>query len=92
VLCVAVEGDVDMASADALDDALAAALGVTGITRVTVDLQRTTFLDSVGVRSLLASRQKASERGITLRVMNPPAIVRRVLELTGVYEYLTDDT
>ena len=50
VLCVAVVGDIDIASADSLSEALGAALGVGGITRVMVDMQRTTFLDSAGVR------------------------------------------
>ena len=80
-----------MASVDELDEALGAALGAAGITRVTVDMQGTTFLDSAGVRTLLASRQKASELGIAFRIMNPARIVRRVLELTGVYDFLTDD-
>ena len=91
VLCVAVVGDIDMASADSLDEALGAALGVGGITRVMVDMQRTTFLDSAGVRTLVASRQNASDLGIVFRIMNSPRIVRRVLELSGVYEFLTDD-
>jgi anti-sigma B factor antagonist len=91
VLCVAVVGDIDIASADSLDEALGAALGAGGITRVMVDMQRTTFLDSAGIRTLLASRQKADELDIVFRIMNSPPIVRRVLELTGVYELLTDD-
>ena len=64
-----------MASADSLDEALGAALGVAGITRLTVDMRRATFLDSAGVRTLLASRQKASELGIAFRIMNPARIV-----------------
>ena len=92
VLCVAVVGDVDLASAGSLDEALSAALGVVGITRVMVDLQRTTFLDSTGIRVLVSSHEKASELGVEFRIMNPVPIVRKVLELTGVYEFLVGET
>ena len=91
VLCLAVVGDIDMDSADVLDEAIERAIAIHGIARVVLDLQRTTFLDSAGVRSLILARQAASENGIAFRIMNAPPIARRVLELTGVFELLAQD-
>ena len=92
VLRLAVVGEIDMASADAFDEAIDKALDVDGITQMLVDMDRTTFLDSTGVRSLLRGHAQAHERGITFRIMNPTRVVRRVLELTGIFELLTSDT
>jgi anti-anti-sigma factor len=91
VLCLSLAGEIDMASADVLDEAIERAFAIDGIARVVLDLQRTTFLDSSGVRSLLLANQAASESGIAFRIMNPPPIARRVLELTGVFELLARD-
>jgi anti-anti-sigma factor len=91
VLCLSVAGDIEMASTDVLDEAIARALAIHGIARVVLDMQRTTFLDSTGVRSLLLANQAASQSGIAFRIMNTPPIARRVLELTGVFELLTQD-
>jgi anti-anti-sigma factor len=91
VLCLAVAGEIDMASTDLLDAAIRRAFAIDGIARVVLDMQRTTFLDSSGVRSLLLADQAATESGIAFRIMNPPPIARRVLELTGVFELLAQD-
>jgi anti-anti-sigma factor len=92
VLSLAVVGEMDMASAVAFDVAIDNALDVDGVARVLIDLDRTTFLDSTGVRSLLRGHVQAHERGISFRIMNPTRVVRRVLELTGVFDLLTGDT
>jgi anti-anti-sigma factor len=91
VLSLAVVGEIDMASAVAFDAAIDNALDVDGVTRVLIDLDRTTFLDSTGVRSLLRGHGLAHERGISFRILNPTRVVRRVLELTGVFDLLTCD-
>jgi anti-anti-sigma factor len=91
VLCLAVGGDVDLESADALDEAINRAIGIEGVARVIVDMAGTTFLDSAGIHVLLNGHDRAHARGTTLRIANPPGIVRRVLQLTGVFEVLTAD-
>jgi anti-sigma B factor antagonist len=88
VVCLAVAGEIDMDSAEAVDEAIRAALGVAGIEQVLIDMDRTTFLDSVGIRTLLEGHELASEQGVTFRVVNPHDIVRRVLDLTGVLRLL----
>jgi anti-sigma B factor antagonist len=51
-----------------------------------------TFLDSSGIRTLLNGHTGAGERGVAFRVVNPRDIVRRVLDITGVLDMLTDGT
>lgn len=90
-LCLAVDGEIDMASAGGLETALRAVIreARTAGLAVVVDLDRVTFLDSTGLRVLVVSSQLARAAGIALRVVNPRGNVRRVLQLTGVLEVLT---
>ena len=91
LFCLTVTGEIDMANADELDEAIDEALHVDGVTRVFVEMERTTFLDSAGIRTLLFSHHNAAKRGITFCVVKPSPIVRRVLQLTGVIPGLGSD-
>lgn len=87
---LSVSGEVDMATAGQLSTALADALGEPRMTRLVVDLDQVTFLDSTGVAALLAARRQADGSGIGFVVANCRDMVRRVLEITGVYKALTN--
>jgi anti-anti-sigma factor len=54
-----------------------------------VDLADVTFLDSVGIVALVTAHKKAAAAGQTLTVVNPRGVVRRVLDLTGVFPMLS---
>jgi anti-anti-sigma factor len=56
--------------------------------RLEVDLSRVTFLDAVGLRTLLLARR----RNPGLRVVHPSHAVQRILDITGTTAYLVDDT
>ena len=76
-------GDVDLATADTLADALDRA--VTGTTGpVELDLSGVGFLDARGVVVLLRAGTVAGTTGGVLRLLSPRPSVRRVLELTRV--------
>jgi anti-sigma B factor antagonist len=77
---IRVDGDVDLASAPALEDALEKA----GEDPVRVDLSGVTFMDSSGLRVLLAASKRAKERGHHLTLASPAGPVRRLLEITGL--------
>jgi anti-sigma B factor antagonist len=74
---VHVEGELDMASADAFENAVSP---VTSAPHVVLDLSGCTFLDSTGMRLIAATVQQAPRVSI---VATDPG-VRRVLEITAV--------
>ncbi len=77
-------GELDMATADNLDAAVAAALARPGVREIVVDLAGVGFLDSSGVRVLVRGATRARQRGVTLRVTDPQPVVARVLRITAV--------
>jgi anti-anti-sigma factor len=84
---LAVEGELDLSSVSALEEAVADALGGAedgGV--VELDLGGVTFMDSTGLRGLLTARQRAEAAGRRLRVVAATPAVRRVLELTHTAE------
>jgi anti-sigma B factor antagonist len=81
-----VRGEVDMATAPQLRDALLA-LVTAGATRITLDCRGLDFLDSSGIGVLIAVNKQLGDGG-TLTLESPPAHVRKVLELTGVSEHI----
>jgi len=91
VICLEVSGEVDMASGEALNNAIREALTAPGVKRVEVDLSKVTFLDSTGVNTLVQGHQRAYGKNITRRVVKPSQMALRVLELTGVREFLSGD-
>ncbi len=85
-----VAGEIDMATSDALLDALREAVGTEHAKEVAVDLAGVTFIDSSGIRALVVAQEEATARGVPIYVTNPHAHVRRVLELTGLLAVLTE--
>ena len=84
---VVVRGEVDMATAPQLRDALTALVDA-GARRISVDCRGLEFLDSSGIGVLIAVRRRIGDDG-DLVLEAPPAHVRKVLELTGVTEHVT---
>ncbi len=86
VSIISVAGELDVATAPALQTALEGAWA-DGARHVLVDLTNTGFLESTGLRTLLIASQKASGAA-SLSIVCPNAGLRRVFELTGVDELL----
>lgn len=84
---VAAVGQVDLATAPQLAEALAAAHGH-GVRQIVVDLAGVDFLDSVGVRVLVEAAREAAQRQVSMSVRGAQGWVARVLEITGVDGYL----
>jgi anti-anti-sigma factor len=80
---VSVIGEVDMASAPQLVDALADAHG-----RVVVDLAGVTFLDSTGISALVNARNRLREEGDELSLRDPRDNVRAVLKVVGLSAWI----
>ena len=83
-----VRGEVDMATAGALqgalEDALAASVGA-----FVLDLTDTEFLDSSGVAVLLRTRALLGRTDRALVIVCPDGPVRRILEACGLADVFT---
>lgn len=86
-----VEGDVDLASADAMRAALGDALEKSST--VVVDLGDVGFIDSTGLSALVWGHGQAREAGGSLRLRRPTPMLRRLLEITALETVLvTEDS
>jgi anti-sigma B factor antagonist len=76
-------GELDLASADELEQRITM-LCLEGASQIGLDLERLDFVDSAGLRAMLAARQTCEQSGCSLALRNCSERVRRVLELTGM--------
>lgn len=88
ILYLIVTGEVDLATADVLQQEIAAGLDADDVPGIVVDLTEVTFLDSSGIRVLLKGRRSAEERAKSYLVDAPRGVARRILDLSGVREHL----
>lgn len=86
VLRVCLGGEFDMSVGDALKRALTDAARRPGASRVIVDLQHTTLIDSHAVAGLVSGYETATSAGLGLTVVNGRGLVQKVLEITGLAE------
>jgi anti-sigma B factor antagonist len=84
---IAVRGDMDIASIEALDAALDQALEGAPA-RVTMDLRAVGFVDSSGLRFLLRANARARNEGWELEISRPGETAIKALAVTGVLELL----
>jgi anti-sigma B factor antagonist len=54
-----------------------------GFSELVLDLRETTFIDSIGLRSLVQVWQRSQREGFELAIVNGPAQVRRIFDVTG---------
>lgn len=84
-VAVAIAGEVDIASADAFTDELRSLLdGAEG--QVTLDFQDCRFIDSIGIKALVALAQEQQARGRTLALSRLGGEPLRVLRLSGLLD------
>ena len=82
--CTAMHGELDMATVLALEAWLTQLDGQP----LDVDLSGVTFFDSSALRTFLV----AHKRNPNLRIVNPSTAVKKVLEITGTFDYLVRDS
>ena len=85
---VSFHGDVDLADAERVEEALHDAVSRGGEAGVSVDLRGVTFLGSTGVRLLLEAGEHARRRGGGLSLVLGDGPARRVIDLLGLREVL----
>jgi anti-anti-sigma factor len=81
-IVVAPAGEIDLATVDALEAGIEAALAEAGY--LVLDLRAVTFIDSAGLRLVLETSRKATR----LSVVRGPGEVQRVFGLVGLEERL----
>jgi anti-sigma B factor antagonist len=86
VWCVAVAGELDIATEPQLDTELRRVLAAADT--LLLDLSATTFIDAAGVGVLVDIRTTARAEGKSFRLVASHPAVRRVLDLVGLAEYL----
>lgn len=82
---VAATGEIDIATIGKLDEAIGAALDRNDA-HVAADLRNVTFMDSTGIRSLIAAHQRAEASDGRLVMLVDEGPVRRILDITGLLD------
>jgi anti-sigma B factor antagonist len=80
-------GEVDLATANMVEEALATARA-SRPERLLLDLSGVTFLDSTGLRAVLAADADARSAGIPLEIVPGGPSVQRVFEVAGLTDHL----
>jgi anti-anti-sigma factor len=83
---VAVRGEIDMSTSEQLAAAFA---GLGSAKAVHVDLGEVGYMDSTGLRTILAARADLEARGAQLDVVATSPIVARLIEITGLDELVS---
>lgn len=83
VVVVTVGGEVDLGTANQLSEAAVAAMHENG-PKVVLDLAGVTFMDSTGLKVLLAVHKRAELSGGRLVLASPTRSVSKVISVTGL--------
>lgn len=87
---IALDGELDLASAPDLSDVAARKVAdgeAAGVpVNLIIDLSKLTFCDSAGLRVFVRFRSELEAKGGRLVLAAPQPIVRRVLEVSGLVE------
>jgi anti-sigma B factor antagonist len=82
MLVLRIGGELDRATRDSIEPAVAAAIASAGT--VVLDLAELTFCDSSGIAMFVRAHEDARARGTALATRNARPSVRRVFEITGI--------
>lgn len=81
--CIAVAGEIDLATVPELETAIASVFGSDGYPLV-VDLRETSFMDSTGLKALVMANRRFDEDGRPFAIAVSGGPVSRLLDLSGV--------
>ena len=83
-------GELDLAVRDLLVEALTQASDTRH--RLVIDLSRTTFIDSTGLKALVDVWRRRDDAGLELVLREPSPAVMHTLQLAGLVDLLPIDT
>lgn len=81
--CIAVGGEIDLATVPELEGAIEAVLGENAHSLV-VDLRETSFMDSTGLKALVMAHRRFDEKGRQFAIAVSGGPVSRLIDLSGV--------
>lgn len=84
---LSVSGEIDAHTAPRVADAIAAS----ELSDLSIDMSGVEFVDSSGLRVLVEAHQRLESGGGRLRLVGASPAVKRLLEISGVDEYLHVD-
>ena len=79
-----VSGEIDASTCTSFDDWL----GRHHDGNIVIDMAEVTFIDSSGLRVLIAHHQRAADDGRRLEIVEPSHTVQRLFEITGLTDVL----
>jgi len=85
---VSLEGELDLATMDAVRAALTAAVSPTAAT-VIVDIARLSFMDASGLGLLIAAHRRCADAGCRLTLRHPTGVVERILDIASPTHHLS---
>jgi anti-anti-sigma factor len=88
---VDVSGEVDLSTVPVVETAIDEAVEADAVTAVEVDLGAVRFIDSSGIALLVRGHHRATARGVAYRVRGAHGVALQVLQLTGVWPYLSGE-
>jgi anti-anti-sigma factor len=80
-------GELDMAASTQLEATLASLPG-DGVSELTVDLSRLTFMDSAGLHTVLNARAFCVSHGAEFSLVGGPPNIQRLFEITGLLDVM----
>ena len=87
-MVIVVRGDLDVATAPEFREAAERLAAAGNASRLVIDLRGLGFMDSSGLRALIAARDSAEVAGRDFAVVQGPRQVQRLMRITRVGERL----
>jgi anti-anti-sigma factor len=81
--CIAVEGEIDLATVEDLETAIEKAFSANSQSLV-IDLRDSSFMDSTGLKALVMANRKFGENGRSFAIAVSGGPVSRLIDLSGV--------
>lgn len=81
--CILVEGEVDLATVEELEDAIDQVFSSNAHPLV-VDLRKSSFMDSTGLKALVMANRRFDESGRSFAVAVSGGPISRLIDLSGV--------
>lgn len=81
-------GELDLLTEQLLSEQIRSVLGTPETVHVTIDAEELAFMDSSGLRVLLALYRELDQRSGSVTVTSPQPLVRKVITVSGVHDRL----